>query len=107
MCARRACSSGAFTKLQSVESRTIASACAAIAWSTPCAYNAGLDLPSKTVTFQPTAFAACCVDCAGREQPTSVWSHEMIQILSPRFHLGADVGFPFASEALASRAIRV
>src|SRR5437868_6381552 len=106
MCARRACSSGAFTKLQSVESSTIASAWAAIAWFTPCTYSAGFDLPSKVVTFQPTTFAAVCVDCAGSEQPTSVWSQETIQILSPRFHFGADFGLPLASDAFASCASR-
>src|SRR5579884_2144269 len=95
-----ACCSGAFAKLQSVESSTIAFACAATAWLTPFAYSAGFEWPSKIVTFQPTAFAASWIDFAGSEQPVNVWSQEMIQMFIPLFGFGVDFGFPIESVGL-------
>src|SRR5581483_10618463 len=100
MCCFFACWSGAFAKLQSVASSTIAFACAATAWLTPLAYSAGFEWPSKIVTFHPSTAAAFLIDAAGSEQPVSVWSHEITQMLWFRFGFGVDFGLPFASDGL-------
>jgi hypothetical protein len=82
-----------FAWLQLTPMVMIACAWAAMACRSPLLYASPMPkLPSKTVAFQPSAWAASLELATGWEQPSLAWPQEMIQRLTPLLCGGAEVG---------------